>query len=83
LLSNTFFNATTGDYINTDLEDSSFTTGSNPRGVAVHPSANILYVTNLGSQTVTYFNAETGAYMNGTLENSSFTTGDLPYGVAF
>jgi DNA-binding beta-propeller fold protein YncE len=88
----TNFNATTGDYIfgsgtNGTLVASSFTTGNFPNGVAVNPSANILYVTNETSNTVTYFNCTNGDYIfgggsHGTLLASSFTTGAVPNGVA-
>ena len=33
----TFFNAATGAYINGTLANSSFTTGTNPHGVAINP----------------------------------------------
>jgi DNA-binding beta-propeller fold protein YncE len=77
----TYFNATTGAYINGTLGNSSFTTGISPEGITVNPSANILYVSNFGSNSVTYFNATTGAYINGNFDNSSFTTGSGPFGI--
>lgn len=60
--------------------NSSSATGSFPMDIAVNPSANLIYITNNRSNTVTYLNAKTGAYLNGTLANSSFTTGTAPVG---
>ncbi len=78
----TYFNAATGAYINGTLENSSFSTGHRPSGVAVNASKDILYVTNSITNTVTLYNATTGDYINGNFKNSSFATGDDPSGVA-
>ena len=78
----TYFNATTGAYLNGNLANSSFTTGSSPMRVAVNPTLNIVYTPNQGSNTVTFFNATTGAYLNGNIGNSSFITDTAPFGVA-
>ncbi|HNF16286.1 MAG TPA: hypothetical protein PK453_21675, partial [Leptospiraceae bacterium] len=44
------------------LAASSFITLGSPFWVGVNSSANLLYVTNYNSNTVTFFNAATGAY---------------------
>ena len=67
---------------NGTLAGSSFTTGTSPFAVAVDPVANILYVVNYGSNSVTFFNATTGAHLFGDLASSSFATGSNPYSIA-
>lgn len=50
--------------------------------LAVNKSANLLYVTNPFSNTVTFLNAATGAFAFGTQAASTFNTGSAPFAAA-
>ncbi len=75
----TYFDATTGAYINGTLEDSTFPAIGNAPSLAVNSEANRLYVIDPGwwEGRVLYLDATTGAYLNGTYLNSTFAVGNL------
>jgi DNA-binding beta-propeller fold protein YncE len=78
-----FLDYESGAYINGTLENSSFATEAYPRGVAVNPAANLLYVSNLDPpRVVTFFNATTGAYADTDLAGSSVATDASCFGAA-
>jgi YVTN family beta-propeller protein len=72
----TYLDATTGANLG------SLATGSGPGGVAFNPVADIVYVANMSSPTVTYLTAAAAGYLNGTFPASSFSTGTRSQRVA-
>src|SRR5208282_4572201 len=74
-------NSTTGGLA--AIPDSSYTTGTNPIGVLVHPSGNYLYVANNGGDNVSEFSIDTTTGVLTELSNPTVSAGTDPVFITY